>query len=144
MEVARAQPPQTMSTPTWQIWGALPWLSRGSGGGLEAQLALRLLESAVVAESATSYLRQELAEIASEFSAQWIAVHQRSAEWERLGEFGRQPVESLPLRFFTEALDRDAAGSISLEPTTGNASGWVVCAAPLLRGGQGGGLLALC
>jgi Nif-specific regulatory protein len=111
---------------------------------MEAQLALRLLESAVGAESAASYLKQELPEIASEFAAQWIAVLQRGSDWGRLGEFGRQPIEALPLRFFTDALDRDAAGSVSLEPTTGNASGWIVCAAPLLKGGQAGGLLVLC
>lgn len=144
MDVVRAQPPQSVSHPTWLTWGALPWLSRGSSGGTEAQLALRLLESAVGADGTAAYLRQELPEIASEFAAQWIAVLQRGGEWDRLGEFGRQPIDALPLRFFSEALDRDAAGSVALEPTTGGASGWIVCAAPLLKGGQAGSLLVLC
>src|SRR5690349_12334351 len=100
MDVARAQPPQSVSHPTWQTWGALPWLTRGSSGVTEAQLAMGLLESAVRAESAAAYLRQELPEIASEFAAQWIAVFQRGANWDRLSEFGRQPIEALPLRFF--------------------------------------------
>lgn len=144
MDAARAKTPQAVSQPVWQQWSALPWLAHGSGGGVAAQLGLRLLESGASATGSDAYLRQELPEIASEFSAQWVAVLHRGAEWERLGEFGRQPVDSLPLRFFTEALDRDAAGVVSLEPTTGSAGGWMVAAAPLQRGGQAGDLLVVC
>ncbi|HTI52470.1 MAG TPA: GAF domain-containing protein, partial [Planctomycetaceae bacterium] len=133
-----------MSQPSWQTWSTLPWLSRGAGGGLDAQLGLRLLESAIDAESTSSYLRQELPEVASEFSAPWVAVMQRGTEWERLGEFGRQPIETLPLQFLAEALDRDAAGSVSLESPTESAPGWNVCAAPVLKGGEAGILLVVC
>jgi Nif-specific regulatory protein len=145
MDVVRVPAPQSVSQPSWQTWSALPWLARGAGGGLEGPLGLRLLESAIGAEGASSYFRQELPEIASEFSAQWAAVFQRGAEWERLGEFGRQPIETLPLRFFAEALDRDAAGSVLLESAAGgSAPGWTLCAAPLLKGGESGTLLVLC
>lgn len=145
MEVARAHPPQTVSQPNWLTWSGLPWLSRGSSVGTEVQLALRLLEAAVTAESLASYLRQELPEIASDFAAQWTAVVQRGSDWDRLGEFGRQPIDALPMRFFAESLDRDAAGCVTLEPTKGGASpGWVMCAAPLLKGAATGGLLVLC
>ncbi|MSR60505.1 MAG: sigma-54-dependent Fis family transcriptional regulator [Planctomycetaceae bacterium] len=144
MEVVQPHATQTVSQPTWLTWSALPWISRGASTALEAQLALRLLESAVEAPGVSSYLRQELPEVASEFAAQWIAVMQRGAEWERLGEFGRQPIEALPMRLITEALDRDAAGCVSLEATNGSATGWVVCAAPLLKGGESGAVLVLC
>jgi Nif-specific regulatory protein len=141
MEVAHAKGPQTAFHSNWQSWSDLPWLSRGA----EAQLALRLLESAVSAESVPSYLRQELPEIGSEFAAQWVAVFRRGLDWERVGEFGRQPIDSLPLRLMAESLDRDAAGSVHLEPTTGGgAAGWVACAAPLLKGALGGCVLVLC
>jgi Nif-specific regulatory protein len=145
MDAVRVPAPQSVSQPGWQTWSAIPWLARGSAGGLEGPLGLRLLESALGAESTSSYLRQELPEIASEFSAQWVAVLQRGPEWERLGEFGRQPLEALPLRFFTDALDRDAAGSVLLEnPAGGSAPGWQVCAAPLRKGGESGTVLVIC
>jgi Nif-specific regulatory protein len=145
MDVVQVSAPQSVSQPGWQTWSALPWLARGSAGGLEGPLGLRLLESALEAESTSSYLRQELPEIASEFSAQWVAVLRHGPEWERLGEFGRQPIETLPLRFLAEALDRDAAGSVHLEnPAAANAAGWQLCAAPLLKGGQSGTLLVIC
>lgn len=67
----------------------------------------------------------------------------RGTGWERLGEFGRLPVANLPQRLFTEAVDRDAAGTISVAaPDKGN--GWVFCAAPLQKGGKSSELLVLC
>jgi Nif-specific regulatory protein len=88
-------------------------------------------------------LRQELPELASEFSAQWAAILHRGAEWERIAEFGRLPLEVLPHRFLAESLDRDAAGCVAVEAATGG-SGWMICAAPLRMGGHSAEMLVLC
>ncbi len=107
------------------------------------QLCLRLVESAAKAESFADFLRQELPEIASEFSAQWVGILQRDPDWETLAEFGRQPLESLPHHLLTEALDRNAAGCVSIDGRPGGA-GWIFCAAPLQKEGKAGELLVLC
>ena len=143
MEAVQPSAPHAVSQPVWHSWSALPWLGRGAGVGGEAQLALRLLDSAVDVESMAIYLKQELPEIASEFAVQWIGVLRRGTSWDRLGEFGRQPMESLPLKFFADALDRDAAGCLSLE-SGGTASPWTIGAAPLHKGDESSELLVLC
>src|SRR5207244_276507 len=106
------------------------------------QFCLRLIESAAAAENLVAFLRAELPEIASEFAAQWVGVVRRALDWDRLGEFGRLPIARLPQNLLTEALDRDAAGWISLDAGT-NGGGWNFCAAPL-KGGVNGELLVLC
>jgi Nif-specific regulatory protein len=106
-------------------------------------LALRLLESAVDAESTTAYLRHELPEVASEFATQWVAVLRRGTEWDRLGEFGRQPLETLPYRFFADALDRESAGFVTIESSSAGTP-WTMCAAPLLKGTENAELLVVC
>ena len=141
MEPAGRRPPVSISQPEWQDWGNLPWVSR-SGAGSEAQLWLRLVESATRVESRADLLRQELPEIGSEFAAQWVGVLRRGPEWERIAEFGRQPIDSLPVSLLSEALDREAAGYAILDGG-GESGGWHFSAAPLHRGAESAEVLAL-
>ncbi|MBI3865860.1 MAG: sigma-54-dependent Fis family transcriptional regulator [Planctomycetia bacterium] len=143
MESAAHQAPLAVSQPEWQTWSSLPWLSRANPANAELQFCIRLIESAAGAGGLAAFLKQELPEVASEFAAQWVAVLHRGSDWERLGEFGRLPVESLPQQLLTEALDRDAAGMLTLAPSA-NAGGWNFCAAPIHKGGKSSELLVLC
>jgi len=138
-----ARGPISVSQTEWQTWSNLPWLAHATPGSAEIQLCLRLVESADTAETSAGYLRQELPEVASEFAAQWVGVVRRSVEWETIAEFGRQPLETLPHRFFTEALDRDAGGAVAVDSALGSGS-WSFCAAPLHKAGQPAELLVLC
>lgn len=117
-------------------------MSRNAPGAAELQLCLRLLDSAINAESLASYLKQELPEFAAEFAVQWVAVLNRRNDWERIAEFGRQPTETLPSRFLIEALDRDAGGFTPLEGAT--SAGWGICAVPLPKPGEFSELLVAC
>jgi transcriptional regulator with GAF, ATPase, and Fis domain len=141
MDVSHASSTRLVSQAVWQSWAALPWLAANSPARDEIQFCLRLLDAAVAAESQAEFLKQALPEIASEFSAQWAVLLRRSLEWERLGEFGRQPVENLPNRFFSESLDRDNAGWTALE--SAGSTGQGICVAPLRKTGQGAELLVL-
>src|SRR6516164_3745078 len=110
MVATPVSPPLAVSIPEWQPWSNLPCLAHGAPGAAEIQLCLRLVEAAAQAEECSAFLRQELPEIASEFSAQWAGIVRRGSEWETLAEFGRFPLEALPHRFLTEVLDREAGG----------------------------------
>jgi Nif-specific regulatory protein len=143
MEVIPAPAPLAVSHSEWLTWQDLPWLARNSPGASELYFSLSLLDSGLKAESLAALLREDLPEIASEFAAQWVGVVHRGFEWERLGEFGRLPVESLPPRLLTDALDRDSAGVVSVE-SPGQVAGWSFCAAPLDKAGASGNLLVLC
>lgn len=116
-------------------------MQRNAPSAAEVQFCFRLLESAAQADGQAAFLKQELPEVASQFAAQWVGVFRRGSEWERLAEFGRQPAESLPHAFLTEALERDSAGCSTVE-THGN--GWNFCAAPLHKGGRSSEVLVLC
>ena len=106
MVATRLQGPLAVSQPEWTTWSNLPWLARSAPGGGEIEFCLRLVESAAQADGPATLLRQELPEIASEFAAQWVGVIRRDLDWATVGEFGRRPIETLPQRFLTEALDR--------------------------------------
>lgn len=142
MESIQDQIPHTVSNPEWQKWSSVPWLARTAPGAADVQFCLRLVESAAAAENLVAFLRAELPEIASEFAAQWVGVVQRTLDWDRMGEFGRLPIARLPQNLLTEALDRDAAGWMSVDAGS-NGGGWNFCAAPL-KGGVNGELLVLC
>ncbi|MFN0053640.1 MAG: sigma-54 interaction domain-containing protein [Planctomycetales bacterium] len=143
MDVARRQHKPQVSQSDWLRWADIPWLGRGVSGADVAQLALRILEGARQTERLTTYLREQLPEIASEFAVPWVGVVERAIEWDKVGEFGRQPLERLPGDFLAEALDRDAAGWTTVD-APGGASGWTLCAAPLLPGQQSSRLLVHC
>jgi Nif-specific regulatory protein len=127
----------------WLTWSNLPWMGRTAAGGTEVQFSFRLIEAATQADGLSELLRQELPEVASQFAAQWVGVFRRGSDWERLAEFGRQPVDSLPHSLMTEALERDSAGSAVVD-THGNGGGWNFCAAPLHKGGRSSEVLVLC
>jgi|SRR5579872_434439 len=143
MHAVSAIAPLSMSQPEWQSWSNLPWLARSSSGASELHLCLRLIESAAKADSLNGYLKQELPEIASEFAAQWVGVIRRARHWEKISEFGREPIGTLPQALLAEALDRDAGGCAAVG-ADGNGAGWHFCAAPLHKGAESGELLALC
>jgi Nif-specific regulatory protein len=144
MEATVSQKPLAITQPTWRSWSELPWLGRSNGPtGGELQFCFRLLESALESKGLSDFLKQELPEIASEFAAQWVGILHRGTGWERLGEFGRLPVDSLPQRLLADVLDRDEAGLISVAPPE-QANGWMFCAAPLQKGGKSSDLLVLC
>src|SRR5262245_38145376 len=107
MDAATTKSPQTVSQPMWQVWSGLPWLKRGSPGSGELQLCLRILEAGIVADNVSALLRETLPEIAAELAAVWVAVVSRGEQWTHRGEFGRLPLDALPFRLLTEALDRD-------------------------------------
>ncbi len=109
MDYSRANSVTSELYVDWSSWSELPWVSR-SAGLPELQLCIRLLESAAQVEEVDGYLKQELPEAGSEFAASWIAVYSRGGEWEKLGEFGRQPMEHLPVPFLADVLDRNAGG----------------------------------
>ncbi len=143
MEVTHTINPAAVSQPDWLAWASLPWLARSAPGGAELQLCLRLIESASRFAGSTDLLKQELPEIASEFSAQWVGLVRRGPQLETIAEFGRQPLDALPQGFLSEALNRDAAGCMSADAQT-SGGGWLYSAAPLYKGGEFGELLVLC
>lgn len=111
----------------WETWSGLPWLQQAGGIGTTVQLCDRLLNGVAQSPTTAEYLTAQLPDVASEFSLQWVAIVDRWPEWRVLAEFGRSQLPDLPVRFFEEAFDRDAAGLRSVaEP-----SGWSVAAVPL-------------
>jgi transcriptional regulator with GAF, ATPase, and Fis domain len=142
MDAVQSQAAPVRATPEWRVSTELPWLSRNAPGAAELQLCLRLVESTAVATSLEDYLKHELPEVGAEFAAQWVAVLASGREWERLGEFGRQPMENLPAHFMTEALDRDAGGFLVVDGA--KSTGWGLCAAPLHKPGELSELLVVC
>jgi Nif-specific regulatory protein len=129
MEVLTGSSPGTVSSLAWQEWASLPFLQAAAPAGNELRLALRLLESSLDAPTVDAYLKQQLPEVASEFAASWVAVWHRQRDWRKLAEFGRQPVEQMPLRLLSEALERDAGGAWMFD-AAGPAHGIGFAAAP--------------
>ncbi len=120
----------------WRKWSELPWLAR-TGTSPDLQLCVRLAETIAPAEGLSHYLVQQLPEIASEFAAQWAAVLYRDPQWIPHGEFGRRPIEELPLRFLEEALDKDSGGFTS-------GAGWGLIASPTRQQSGRAELLVVC
>lgn len=127
-----------MNSTTWMKWDQLPWLSRAEFVGSLLRLCDRLLELAVTTENSALFLRDELPDIANEFSVQWAGVMRRTPEWKVVAEFGRRSIPELPYHFLSEALDRDAAGLQVIE-----AVGTSLIAIPLIKSGTPGQALVL-
>lgn len=140
MDVATTRPPEFSTHTEWRKWSEVPWPPRIAANP-ELQLCFQLLESAVGITEPAFYWRDQLPEVASEFAAQWVGLLSHTTRWERLAEFGRQPLE-LPAGFLTDVLDRDAAGLLTLTGQ-GSSAGWSVIAVPLHKGAQPGELLVL-
>ena len=104
---------------TWQAWVDLPWMTMPDAGGPVVQLCDRLLQQAHQAESYDSFLSSQLPELATQFSAQWVGLLQRTPAWTTLSECGRCPEKELPRDLFDDALDKDAGGYLMLDQPTG-------------------------
>jgi Nif-specific regulatory protein len=101
-----------------------------------------MLNAGLGAADAGSFLKQQLLEIASEFSLQWAGVIHRAAQWKLVAEFGRRVGGELPYRFLEEAVDRDAGGHLPL-PADGPNAGGALMAVPLQNATAPGDLLLL-
>lgn len=127
-----------MSQTTWMKWEQLPWLSRSELAGSLLRLSDRILELAVKSDNIGLFLRDELPDIANEFSVQWAGVMRRTPDWKVVAEFGRRSIPELPYQFLSESLDRDAAGLQVLE-----AAGSSLLCVPLSKAGSSGQVLVL-
>ena len=113
-----------MST-VWTSWIESPWLSRTEAFGTVVRLCDRLLRSSLSNPGLSSFLQNELPEIATELSVQWAAIVQKSPQWEIVSECGRHALTDIPYRLFEEALDRNASFF------TETSDGWSIAAVPL-------------
>ena len=127
-----------MST-RWTTWSEHAWLQHAADGVATLQLSDRLLSQVAGVESGAGYLTTVLPDVASEFAVQWAVVIDRWPEWSTRAEFGRQPFEHLPARFFEEVLDREAGGVT----TETEKDGWSLLSVPLVTEGQQQTVLAL-
>lgn len=125
-----------MSHTVWMKWEELPWLSRSELSGSLLRLCDRMLDFALTSQTAAFFLREELPDVANEFSVQWAGVLSRTPDWKPVAEFGRRTFSDLPHQFLNEVLDRDAAGMLLGEGTTSSC-----LAVPLNRSGPGGQVL---
>eukprot|EP00913_Durusdinium_trenchii_P010857 g10186.t1 len=123
----------------WMSWPQLPWLSIPDRGGETIQLGERLLQAALKADSGEKFLQNQLTEIATEFSAQWVGIVRRAPEWKAIAECGRHPLTDFPYHFAEEALDRESGGMLPVDEP----AGWAVIAVPLFCDALPGALLML-
>ncbi|MEZ6063142.1 MAG: sigma-54-dependent Fis family transcriptional regulator [Planctomycetaceae bacterium] len=93
------------------------------------QLCGRQLADAVEADDLGEFLHRQLAELASELAAQWVAVLKRipGPAWQTLAEHGRHSLSEKPVRIWDESLERESA---TIQDVSG---GWSVFAFPLDR-----------
>ncbi len=116
-----------MSQPQWMNWSELPWHSGPEPAGGVLQLCDRLLQASAESTEELEFLRNQLPEIAPEFSVQWAAVVERSPEWATVAECGRWSGRELPARFLEDCLDREAAGFVALD----SPAGWSLLGVPI-------------
>lgn len=123
----------------WVHWSELPWVSGADAGATAAQLCDRLAQAALDTPGPAAFLREQLPQMAAEFSSQWAAVIRRSPRWCTTSECGRHPPHDVNYRFFEEALDREAGGFLGPD----DPAGWPTIAIPLDDGTAAGQLLVL-
>jgi len=128
-----------MSQPRWMNWSELPWHSGPEAAGGALQLCDRLLQAAANTADQLEFLRQQLPEIATEFSVQWAAVVNRSPHWSPISECGRWAGQDLPARFLEDAMDRESAGFLDLETP----SDWSLLAVPIATRAEHSSILVL-
>ena len=113
------------------------------GAGPEASRAIglhdRCLQAAVEIGDIQTWLKVVLPDLVTEFSAQWVGILQRSPEWTLLAEHGQQRFDGWPVDLLEEALDRGAAGSVSLP----DPDDWTAAAVPLSEDAQEAAVLLL-
>ena len=110
---------------TWLKWSVLSLFRDGGAQGTLLQLCDRILAQAANADDRDRFLEDQLKEITTELSLQWVAVVERTPEWETLAEVGRHSLERTPIQFWAEALDREAAGFTAVD------GGWNTIAVPM-------------
>ena len=110
---------------SWLKWSELSLFRDGGSHGTLLQLCDRVFAQAAVANNREQFLTDQLREIATELSLQWVAIVERTPNWVTLAECGRHSLERTPVQFWAEALDREAAG---FAPA---ADGWSTIAVPL-------------
>lgn len=116
------------SPPRWLDWRNE--FAPGDQLGGMVNLADRLLRQATDAKSASGFLAKALPEIATDLSARWALVRQRSPQWRTVAEWGRMPEAAVDDRLLAEVQDREAG--VYLPPS--EAKPWSQCTVPLLPG----------
>ena len=124
---------------SWLTWSELPWLSSSDPRATSLQVCDRLLSFAAEFDNVSRFLHEQLPEIATEFSAQWVCVIERTPQWQTVAEFGRQVLPQLPFHILEESLDRSAAGWHRLDEP----SGCSLLTVPLAGNEESGRLLLL-
>ena len=127
-----------MNQTTWMKWEQVPWLARSELTSSLLRLCDRLLELALAADNSPLFLRDELPDIANEFSVQWAGIMKRTPDWKVVAEFGRRSIPELPYQFLSESLDRDAVGLQVMETV-----GSTLMSIPLPKSGTPGQALVL-
>ncbi len=110
---------------TWLKWSELSLFRDGGAQGTLLQLCDRILSQAAKSDDQSRFMDDQLKEIATELSLQWIAVVERTPDWETVAEVGRHSLEQTPTQFWAEALDREAAGFNQISDD------WVTIAIPM-------------
>ncbi|MCA9084421.1 MAG: sigma-54-dependent Fis family transcriptional regulator [Planctomycetaceae bacterium] len=126
-----------LNSPKWVRCSDVPsGASAGTCTNL-IQLYGRQLAAASQAGSVRTFLVTELPGLATELSAQWIAVVRRvpGPAWEVVAEHGRHSLGRLPFAFWDEALERESAGVAEV------VEGWTGFVFPLERRSPDGDLL---
>lgn len=101
-----------MGETTWVNWSQTSAAQPGDACGTMIELCGRQLANAISAKSVSELLKSELAELATELSAQWLAVVKRlpGQEWETVAKHGRHSLSSLPNTLWEQSLEKEAAG----------------------------------
>lgn len=126
-----------MGETTWVNWSDTTAAQAGDASGTMIELCGRQLANAVSVNSVNELLKSELPELATELSAQWLAVVKRlpGQEWQTTGQHGRHSLSGKPNALWEQALDKEQAG------VSDAGDGWTTFAFPLDRASGVGDLL---
>lgn len=119
-----------MASTDWKSIQQVSLLSPSNPSGTLLQLNGKLLAESVKAATFETFIKTALSEIATELSAQWIALIQRvpGPGWVTVSEHGQQALATRSVQLWDESLERDAAG------VQKNDQGRIVAAFPLTPG----------
>ena len=122
---------------TWINWSDTSAAQPGDACGTMIELCGRQLANAVSAKTITDLLKSELPDLATELSAQWLAVVKRlpGQEWDTVAQHGRHSLPSAPNSLWEQTLEKEAGG------IENSGEGWTAFAFPLDRACGVGDLL---